>query len=143
MTSLQFIGIRTIQIETFEYNFYDLNITDSRLQWTNYSHNILGLCHTMTLSESLIQDGIRHVNFIAQRGFYYYVYIHKAGTLFTDLPGAYKLIHWESRRSKYQIEHEIINVLDYIHQECNQSLSYRTTDCLYDKMYEVKLTLQD
>ena len=108
------------------------------LEWRTNTHSKIGQCYTMTISKNSTSKGIRRLKIKVKANTYLAVYIHQDGSLLNEIPGSSKYIQWDNKIYGYEIEHEILDLLDYEGIPCNGTNDYKLTTCRFNLIHQVK-----
>ena len=102
----------------------------------------LGKCHTLKLSELLLENGIQYVTFsgLKNHGSCLAVFVHQFGGFVTNLPTGHQFLIWNKTHTIMNVEHEIVELLDYDGKECldiTKMKNYSLKECQNTESYKV------
>ena len=129
--------IKSIGIETFDQDTYEMYPNDSTLQWTKVSMNANITCNTLTLPDKLKEKGIYKINMNFDDWPDLSIHVHQQGLLFTDMPDSTPYLSDSFIGYSVPVLHEIAQLQKYNGKMCNDSLNYRLDECRLEYIKKV------
>lgn len=138
-TRVEDLGIGSISITTFDQNEHSLNPNNSSLLWTKVFYHGLRDCLTMTLPKNLVRLGIFQIFIQVQNppSPHLMIYVHQKGLLFTDMPVAWQQVDLSGDGYSVSIDHEVVGLLKYDGEACEDDEKYRFDDCKLEDIHKV------
>ena len=127
-TRMDEFGISGIVIQTFDQKWHDMYLNDSSLHWSTY-YEPYRVCYTMMLPEMLVKLGIFKIQIKFNNTSYLQVYLHQKGLLYTDMPDSYVEVPWKANRKTVDVGHEIVELLEYNEEICQNDIDYQLDQC--------------
>ena len=132
MPSLKAFQISSIKVKTFKSKTTNLDFKSKEISISPIIEKDHGKCYSLTFSKDILKHGIDEIIFKTEPNtkIALEIFLHQPGLLFTDEPSAYPMFQINSTFDTIiDVEHEIIQLLTYDNQPCNDSISYDLHDC--------------
>ena len=142
------LGIEFIEIQTFESigfpkKYYMNDTVESEMffwKTIHYNHGEFfgwGQCYTLVIKDEIAKTGIYSILFQIKGTPNLIFLFHHKGIMNTQLPG----VSWQVLKKEYHnafpVEHEVINLLNYDGEKCNNSIDYDYHKCRGNYIHQV------
>ena len=136
--------IKSIRIKTFSNEYLKLP-NDTALIWERNFNRNKAPCFTMQIPEEIKLEGIAKISIeiLPAKAFYgkggktiLKIFMHKHGLLFSDLPSASPDFNI-FQSSDIPVEIEVLELLEYNGEPCNNDENYRLDQCKQEYIYQV------
>ena len=132
------LDIEWIEFETFTktHKFRSNNITEV-LKWENIvPYGSSRKCFRMIIPKKIVIEGISSIEFHSKP--FYKLYVHQNGLFRSDMPGS-SPVGYYNEFSKMTVTHEILELLDYAGDKCNDIKDYEYDMCRRNYIFQVNM----
>ena len=142
-------GIEDFGLQYFRFTTFDLKVhydtDDASLKW-NKANNldfdvVNGQCYTLTFPQEIIKLGIFKLEFFFESNMFINLFVHQEGLFGTDLPAACptKTLHlYGNEILLIPMKYELLSLLQYDGQNCNNERNYKLDQCRDDFIHQVR-----
>ena len=130
------LGIEWIKVETSTKirEFRSNNITEL-LKWENIvQYGPSRKCFRMIIPKKIAIEGIGNIRIHSKP--FYKMYIHQNGLFYSDMAGSSPKAYYKEF-SKLTVTHEILELLDYGGEKCNNNRDYKYDMCRQNYIFQV------
>ena len=132
----KYLGIEWIEVETFTktHKFTSNNVAEL-LKWENIvQYGPSRKCFRMIIPKKIAIEGIGNIKFHSKP--FYKMYLHQNGLFYSDMAGSSPKGYY-NEFSKMTVTHEILELLDYAGEECNNNKDYEYDMCRQNYIFQV------